>query len=121
MANLYHTNQNVISRSGTYCGVVQVAQYLYTYGTLPRNYIDKGTAQSLGWVSGSIEPYAPGKCIGGDRYRNLSGALPPDIWYECDIDTLGASARGQKRIVYNSACTCIYYTEDHYRSFVRLR
>ncbi len=120
MANLGHSKQKNIPHDGTYCDAVQVALYLYTYGTLPPNYISKATAKSLGWVRGSLEPYAPGKCIGGDTYNNIGGTLPADAWCECDIDTLGAPARGQKRIVYNTACTRIYYTEDHYHSFVQL-
>lgn len=120
MANQDQSKRNAISKNGAYCDVVQVALYLHTYGTLPPNYIDKATARGLGWEKESLEPYAPGMCIGGDQYNNRDGMLPTDLWHECDIDTLGASARGQKRIVYNSACTKIYYTEDHYHSFVQI-
>ena len=38
---------------------------------------------------------------------------------ECDIDTLGAKKRGAKRIVFSNEGD-IYYTEDHYESFVQL-
>ena len=94
--------------------------YLYTYGHLPENFITKNEARDLGWPGGSLEPYAPGKCIGGDRFGNYEGLLPTDRqYYECDIDTLGASSRGAKRIVF-SEDGLIYYTDDHYESFTLL-
>ena len=37
-------------------------------------------------------------------------------WTECDIDTLGKSSRGAKRIVFSND-GLIYYTPDHYESF----
>ena len=73
----------------------------------------------MGWTGGSLEPYAPGKCIGGSRFGNYEGALPdaPGRKYtECDIDTLGAKGRGAKRIVFSND-GLIYYTEDHYKTF----
>ena len=69
-----------------------------------------------------MEAYAPGCCIGGDRFGNYEGLLPEApgrTYYECDIDTLGASSRGAKRIIYSSD-GLIYYTEDHYASFTLL-
>ena len=77
-------------------------------------------ARKLGWKSGSVERYAPGKCIGGDRFMNREGLLPQGhTYYECDIDTLGASSRGAKRIVFSDD-GLIYYTSDHYASFTLL-
>lgn len=95
----------------------EVALYIYLYGELPENYITKSEARKLGWEGGSVERYAPGKCIGGDRYGNYEGILPDDNEYkECDIDTLGKSSRGAKRIVFSEDGD-IYYTDDHYESF----
>ena len=68
---------------------------------------------------GSLEPYAPGKCIGGSRFGNYEGLLPEAdgrTYTECDIDTLGADSRGAKRIVFSND-GLIYYTEDHYETF----
>ena len=79
-------------------------------------------AQDLGWSGGSLEPYAPGKCIGGNRFGNYEGLLPEKEgrkYTECDIDTLGADSRGAKRIVFSNA-GLIYYTDDHYESFTLL-
>lgn len=58
-------------------------------------------------------------CIGGDRFGNYEGVLPDAqgrTWTECDIDTLHASKRGAKRIIFSND-GLIYYTEDHYESF----
>lgn len=55
----------VIDEDGTYDSKDDVALYIETYGHLPSNYITKKEAQALGWEGGFLEPYAPGKCIGG--------------------------------------------------------
>ena len=105
---------------GSYTSKEDVALYLHTYGELPANFITKKEAKSLGWSGGSLEPYAPGKCIGGDKFGNYEGVLPEDATYhECDIDTLGAEKRGAKRIVFDTDGN-IYYTEDHYEHFEQL-
>ena len=111
-----------LAEDGTYTGKDDVALYLYTYGHLPDNFITKKEAQNLGWSGGSLEPYAPGKCIGGSRFGNYEGILPDApgrTWTECDIDTLGAEKRGAKRIVFSND-GLIYYTEDHYETFTLL-
>ena len=101
----------------SYTSKEDVALYLYLYGKLPGNFITKSQARALGWEGGSLEPYAPGCCIGGDHFGNYEGLLPEDRSYtECDIDTLGADSRGAKRIVFSDD-GLIYYTEDHYESF----
>ncbi len=108
---------STIDEDGVYTTKEDVALYLHTYGRLPSNFMTKNEARALGWEGGSLEPYAPGMCIGGDRFGNYEELLPTDrTYYECDIDTLGASSRGAKRIVF-SADGLIYYTEDHYESF----
>jgi guanyl-specific ribonuclease Sa len=107
---------------GSYTSCEDVALYLETYGELPGNFITKKEAQALGWEGGSLEPYAPGKCIGGDKFGNYEGILPKEdgrTYKECDIDTLGADSRGAKRIVFSND-GLIYYTEDHYESFTLL-
>lgn len=107
---------------GTYTRRDDVALYIHLYGRLPNNFITKSQAKALGWKSGSLERYAPGKCIGGDRFYNNEGLLPKAsgrYYYECDIDTLGASNRGAKRIVYSND-GLIYYTSNHYASFTLL-
>ena len=108
-----------IEEDGTYTTKEDVARYIHTYGHLPENFITKKQAQVLGWEGGSLEPYAPGKCIGGSHFGNYEGVLPEKdgrTYTECDIDTLGASKRGTKRIVFSND-GLIYYTEDHYETF----
>ena len=97
----------------------EVALYLHDFGHLPDNYMTKKEAKKLGWSGGSLEKFAPGKVIGGDRFGNYEGLLPDDKgqkYYECDIDTLGKKKRGAKRIIWGDDGS-IYYTEDHYESF----
>ena len=108
-----------IDENGSYTTKEDVSLYLYTYDHLPQNFITKKEAEALGWQGGSLEPYAPGKCIGGSRFGNYEELLPEKEgrqYYECDIDTLGADRRGAKRLVYSND-GLIYYTADHYETF----
>ena len=109
----------LLDEYGTYTSKEDVALYIHTYGRLPDNFISKKEAEKLGWPGGSLEPYAPGMCIGGSRFGNYEKLLPEAkgrTYTECDIDTLGASKRGAKRIVFSND-GLIYYTDDHYESF----
>lgn len=111
-----------LPEDGVYTIKEDISRYLHEYGQLPQNFITKAAARELGWNGGSLEPYAPGLCIGGDPFGNYEGLLPEDAerkYYECDVDTLGADSRGAKRIVYSND-GLIYYTEDHYASFTLL-
>ena len=106
-----------IDENGSYTSKEDVALYIHTYGRLPKNFITKNEARDLGWEGGSVEDYAPGCSIGGDRFGNYEGILPQGKKYtECDIDTLGRSSRGSRRIVFSND-GCIYYTDDHYETF----
>ena len=109
-----------IDPNGTYDSKKDVALYIHLYGRLPSNYITKKQAEALGWSGGSVERYAPGKCIGGDRFYNNEGLLPRGhTYYECDIGTLGKSSRGAQRIVFTYD-GLVYYTSNHYKSFTLL-
>lgn len=108
-----------IDKNGSYTSKDDVALYIHTYGELPQNFITKKEAERLGWDGGSLEPYAPGKSIGGSYFGNYEGKLPKKkgrTYHECDIDTKGKRSRGPKRIVY-STDGLIYYTPDHYETF----
>ena len=109
----------LLPEGGSYTSAEDVAAYLVTYGHLPGNFITKKEARALGWEGGSLEPEAPGRSIGGDRFGNYEGTLPEGDYHECDIDTLGADRRGTKRLVYSDDGR-IYYTENHYESFTLL-
>lgn len=111
-----------LDEDGTYNSREDVSLYLHLYDHLPGNYITKNEARDLGWSGGSVEAYAPGCAIGGDRFGNREGLLPAAdgrTYYECDIDTIGQSSRGAKRIIFSND-GLIYYTEDHYESFTQL-
>ena len=97
--------QEQLAQGGTNTTKEDVALYIHLYGRLPDNFITKKEAQQLGGTGGSLEPYAPGCCIGGSR-----------TWTECDINTLGADSRGAERIVFSND-GLIYYTGDHYKTF----
>lgn len=111
-----------LDEGGEYTSAEDVALYLHLYAHLPQNFITKKDARALGWNGGGLDDYADGKCIGGDRFGNNEGLLPDAPgreYHECDIDTLHAASRGAKRIVYSND-GLIYYTEDHYESFILL-
>jgi len=112
-----------VEELGSYTGRDEVALYLHLYGHLPQNYITKKEAEALGWNSreGNLWEVAPGMSIGGSRFGNYEGALPEKKgrkYYECDIDFEGGY-RGAKRIIYSDD-GLIFYTEDHYKTFVQL-
>lgn len=107
---------------GSYTTAEDVSAYLIAYGQLPQNFMTKKEARDLGWDGGSLEPYAPGMCIGGDRFGNYEGNLPEAAgrtYFECDINTLGAESRGAERLVFSDD-GLIYYTADHYETFTLL-
>ena len=115
------TEDAPIDEDGWYTDKDDVALYLWTYHHLPDNFMTKSQAKNLGWESGSVEKYAPGCAIGGDRFGNYEGLLPKGKSYiECDIGTVGKSSRGACRIVYATDFSAIYYTDDHYESFTLL-
>ena len=97
-----------------------MALYIHLYGKLPSNYVTKKEAETLyGWEGGALDVIAPGKAIGGSYYGNYEGLLPDKKgreWTECDIDTIGQTKRGAKRIVFSND-GLIYYTPDHYETF----
>lgn len=117
-----YAEEVVLDEDGWYYSAYDVSAYLHTYGHLPDNYLTKSEAASLGWEGGSVEPYAEGHAIGGDLFGNREGLLPESkgrYYYECDVDTLGKDSRGAHRLVFSND-GLIYYTSDHYESFVLL-
>ncbi len=111
-----------IPEDGWYYSAEEVGLYIHTYGKLPSNFITKDEARALGWTGGTVENYAYGHAIGGDRFYNREGLLPKAqgrLYYECDIDTHGSGSRGARRIVFSND-GLIFYTTDHYKSFTQL-
>ena len=118
------TNVVEISRDGEYTSKEDVAAYVRKFsGALPKNFITKNRARELGWQGGPLEPYAPGKSIGGDKFGNYERRLPAlngGFYRECDIDTKG-KPRGAKRLVFTSKGKRIYYPDDHYQTFKEVK
>ncbi|MBQ1644807.1 MAG: hypothetical protein II103_09810 [Treponema sp.] len=110
-----NTPNNSLNEDGIYTSKEDVALYIHLYKHLPDNFITKKEAQG-------VNLKAENKCIGGDRFHNREGILPKAkgrTYTECDIDTLGKSSRGAKRIVFSND-GLVYYTGDHYQTFVLL-
>ena len=109
-----------VEEDGFYTSRDEVALYIHTYEKLPGNFITKQEAEEPGWVSseGNLDEVAPGKSIGGNRFGNYENTLPDGKYKECDINYHGGY-RGDERIVY-SEDGAIYYTDDHYETFIQL-
>lgn len=117
------TDNSIILESGSYTTPEDVAEYIHTFGTLPENFITKDEAIALGWdkSKGNLWDIADGMSIGGDRFGNYEGLLPEAdgrTWTECDVNYEGGF-RGSERIIFSND-GLIFYTDDHYKTFVQL-
>lgn len=115
--------ESYVEEGGSYSAPEEVAAYLHLYGKLPENFITKRDAGDLGWESnkGNLWEVTDEMSIGGDAFGNREGRLPDKEgrkWFECDVRYEGGY-RGAERLVYSND-GLIYYTEDHYESFVQL-
>jgi len=109
-------NDLVVTEDGLYISRDEVALYIATFHKLPSNYMTK--AEADGHISSIWTPTNKAS-IGGDVFGNREGLLPYQAgrtFVELDIDYNGGS-RGAKRIVYSNDFR-IFYTADHYDSFV---
>ena len=100
-----------------------IADYLFAHGELPDNFITKSEAEKLGWDNSrnEVSDVAPGKSIGGDRFGNYEGLLPKKSgrqYYEADCYYTSGN-RNAHRIVYSND-GLVFYTDDHYESFVEM-
>lgn len=112
-----------IDEYGTYTTPEDVALYIHTYNKLPYNFITKKEAIELGWDSdeGNLWEVTEQMSIGGDVFGNREGKLPKKDgrkWYECDVNYEGGY-RGAERIVFSND-GLIYYTGDHYKTFIKI-
>ena len=101
----------------------RIADYFFEHGELPENFITKKQAQALGWdnMVNYVSDVAPGKSIGGDYFGNYEQKLPVvkgRKYYEADCFYRGGR-RNAYRIIY-STDGHVWYTEDHYETFVEL-
>jgi guanyl-specific ribonuclease Sa len=120
--SLAQSDAVVVVRDGEYCSKDAVAEYIRRFGgALPRNYITKAQARAMGWRGGPLEPFAPGKSIGGDRFGNYEGLLPRAKgrqYYECDCWYVSGKRNAYRIIFSNDGL--VFYTEDHYQTFVEM-
>lgn len=112
-----------VEKDGSYTTPEDVAEYIHTFGTLPKNFITKSEAKALGWDNkkGNLWDVAEGKSIGGDYFGNYEGLLPAKKgreYTECDVNYNGGY-RGSERIIFSND-GLIYYTNDHYKTFTQL-
>lgn len=112
-----------VEKDGSYTTPEDVAEYIHTFGTLPKNFITKDEAKALGWDNkkGNLWDVAEGKSIGGDYFGNYEGLLPKAKgrkYTECDVNYEGGY-RGSERIIFSND-GLIYYTNDHYQTFTQL-
>lgn len=113
----------IIEEAGYYTSPEDVGEYLHLYGQLPGNYLTKSEARDLGWINedGNLWEVTNEMSIGGDQFGNREGLLPKADdrrWYECDVNYTGGY-RGAERVVYSND-GLVYYTEDHYESFIEI-
>lgn len=109
-----------------YTTKVDVANYICQFGTLPHNYVDNHQAQAIyekktkkKFIEWNINPQKTlGIMIGNDYVGDYNKRLPPDNWFEADVD-YDDSSRGTKRLIFGSSCN-IYYSSDLYKSFTKL-
>lgn len=117
------TEKLSVEKDGSYTSPEDVAEYIHTFGTLPKNFITKDEAKALGWDNkkGNLWDIAEGKSIGGDYFGNYEGLLPKAKgrkYTECDVNYEGGY-RGSERIIFSND-GLIYYTNDHYQTFTQL-
>lgn len=116
-------SEGTLDPDGAYIKPEDVADYIHTFGTLPKNFITKSEAKALGWDSskGNLWEVAEGKSIGGDRFGNYEGLLPNADgrkYTKCDVNYSGGY-RGKERIIFSND-GLIFYTDDHYKTFTQL-
>ena len=101
-----------------------IADYLFSHGELPENFITKKEARALGWDPNNrvnLSDVAPGMSIGGDFFGNYEGILPVEKgveYHEADCWYTGGK-RSAYRIIYSNQGR-VWYTEDHYQTFTEL-
>lgn len=101
-----------------------IADYIFANGKLPPNFITKREAQAMGWDSSFnyVSDVAPGYSIGGDKFGNYEGLLPTKKgrqYYEADC-YYTKGKRNAYRIIYSND-GLVYYTEDHYTTFIEMK
>jgi len=104
----------------------EVSLYILTYKELPENFYTKAEAESL--FGSRIDALIEGYNIGGDTfyyYGAIIALTDNQDLRECDIYTdreslIEADRRGVMRLVFTTDGDEVFYTKNHYDSFVRM-
>ena len=119
-------NTHRVELKSSYMNKEDVALYLMQYHELPPNYITKDGAGYMERHDISGE----GMVVGGDTHINTGqfsefGLSGSERLRECDIISPGYEVfgkRGTYRLVYtcNTENVRVFYTEDHYETYIEL-
>ena len=99
-----------VEKGEDYTSHLEVAAYIYRFGTLPPNYRPKKEQRD--------NPDDEAWATGGDHFGNYEERLPEDDYREADVN-MTRDSRGPERLVYSDDGD-IYYTKDHYETFEQL-
>ena len=104
-------------------GAQELADYIFEHGELPDNFVTKREAMNMGWQTRYRNPgdIRPGLTIGGDYFGNYQRQLPyvkGRKYYEADCFYHGGR-RNEHRIIYSNDGH-VWYTGDHYNTFIEL-
>lgn len=118
-----YPSEDAVVPDGPIIAAQDIADYIFEHQCLPPNFITKKQAQELGWDSSwnYVSDVAPGMSIGGDRFGNYEGKLPTKKgrqYYECDVGYTKGK-RNATRIIFSND-GLVYYTEDHYNTFIQM-
>jgi hypothetical protein len=101
----------------------KVSYFIFQKGKLPKCYKTKKQAKALGWRPGAdLWESCNGCSIGGNRFFNREGILPPNNYVESDLDYTGGK-RGARRLVFVRDAPGKgqqWVTMDHYKSFKKV-
>jgi len=115
-----------VNRNTAYYTRAQVVLYLKQYGDLPINYLTK--TQAYGAFGSYMGAISSNYNIGGDLFRyegSITALTKNEDLRECDLypnrqETLSDASRGKYRMVYSADGDEVFYTNDHYVTFVRI-
>lgn len=118
-----YSSDGKVIKGKVYTDRDSVAEYIYKYRELPKNYLTKKKAKSIGWrpKKANLWDLTDKGCIGGDVFDDKGSALPwrkGRVWYECDVNYDGGK-RGKDRLIYSND-GLIYFTNNHYKTMVQI-
>lgn len=109
--------------------LIKNINYLKKHNKLPPKYVTKSQACQLNWQSKTCQSDKKSKCnlgdigkkIGGDRHENHYG-WPNGIYFQADLGPLLSNqCRNKYRMIYSKNLEHIYVTNDHFKTFLRVK